>query len=1122
MSIFIRPALARLAIAFLSALLLYACDDAPKGAVDGGEDGSVDAELTLDQQLALLVAAHSLTGDPATPRGRVQIRPSEDPLVKLGQMLFFSQTLAGSFDASCGTCHLMDKGASDDISISVGVVPVDRNVVGVGRVVDVPRDKHSLADGGPNMHRNSITTFNVGLWERFLMFDGRIRVGGWQTEVVPSGEGQIIVTPESGPTGDRSGVNSLLEAVTKFPITNDVEMRGFLYATMSHPDAFRWHLMERLKGNVDQQWMREGASENWLALFRAGFGAPAGSADELITLLNMQRAIGRFLESQIFVDNAWREYLEGNQAAISDEAKEGAKLFLTSIEDGGLGCVSCHAGDRFSNEEFFNVGFPQIGRGFLRADGRDAGRWMVTRSVNDWFAHRVPMLLNVELTAPYGHAGTFESLEAVVRYHANPRAAVETFDFGLQQLPQYKDSGIEYPLAEERTREIIDHPTFTIAEAMLPQRSLTNEEVNAIVAFMRTLTDECAADVACISAWTPAKAEDPDGHMIGGDGGPAPAVADHPSSEPVNYPLSIDLEWPAVPARTTFADVQSCPNGMATAENTGALGFERKDAERGLIASHGFLPSTWLDDGFYNIEFSMIAGGLTATYLNDDCWPDVVFAGGDESGVVAYLNQGAQSGFVHDSSVLAGTGSPATYGRFSGVGVADLNGDYRRELVLGNVLQGDVVVMARDAGEVYGEAARLPMTRTTYGISFGDVDGDEYPEVYVAHWGYQGIEGTAPVLFRNLGGTGLAPNDWAAGTSSTFLNQDFNFTPKFLDARGVGILDIFVSSDFNTSAVLQNNGNGVFQVRTNRDVITDENGMGSALGDVDNDGDLDWFVTSVLDPNGEAEANWGVTGNRLYVNESTPTDIVLVDGTEAAGVRDGNWGWGTCMADFDHDGFLDIFHVNGFGFIPDLGDEALADVAEIYLFVAWEFIGTTPRLFLNDGDGTFTDVSSEWGLDFGSEGRGVICFDYDRDGDIDIGLVDNSTGVQFYENQIGHGLARRFLNLRLVGRAPNTDAIGAKVFVTADVGAHGVQRQMRVSEANSNFNSQNLPDLHFGLGDADVADVLRLEWPDGTGLICTGVPVNQFLVFDQRDTDWPKADLGAPDCAWHADIHAVP
>jgi hypothetical protein len=79
-----------------------------------------------------------------------------------------------------------------------------------------------------------------------------------------------------------------------------------------------------------------------------------------------------------------------------------------------------------------------------------------------------------------------------------------------------------------------------------------------------------------------------------------------------------------------------------------------------------------------------------------------------------------------------------------------------------------------------------------------------------------------------------------------------------------------------------------------------------------------------------------------------------------------------------------------------------------------------------------------------------------------------------------------------------------------------------VSEANSNFNSQNLPDLHFGLGEADAADVLRLEWTDGSGLICTDVPANQFLVFDQRDTDWPKADLGAPSCEWHSDIHAVP
>src|SRR5690606_12949458 len=92
-----------------------------------------------------------------------------------------------------------------------------------------------------------------------------------------------------------------------------------------------------------------------------------------------------------------------------------------------------------------------------------------------------------------------------------------------------------------------------------------------------------------------------------------------------------------------------------------------------------------------------------------------------------------------------------------------------------------------------------------------------------------------------------------------------------------------------------------------------------------------------------------------------------------------------------------------------------------------------------------------------------------------------------------------FISIRLVGAAPNTDAIGARVFVTAEAGhGRGVQTQMRLAEANSNFNIQNLPDLGFGLGEAGVVSRLRVVWPDGSEFSCENVAVNQFLVLDQR------------------------
>jgi hypothetical protein len=154
---------------------------------------------------------------------------------------------------------------------------------------------------------------------------------------------------------------------------------------------------------------------------------------------------------------------------------------------------------------------------------------------------------------------------------------------------------------------------------------------------------------------------------------------------------------------------------------------------------------------------------------------------------------------------------------------------------------------------------------------------------------------------------------------------------------------------------------------------------------------------------------------------------------------------------------------------------------------------------MNDGDGTFTEQAQAWNISDPSEGRGLACFDYDRDGDIDIVVLDHSSGLQFFENRVGSGAGRGFLNVRLVGAAPNTDAIGAKVYVSASIGrGRGMQTQLRLAQANSNFNSQNTPDLHFGLGDASQADTLRVVWPGGGELVCNDIPANRFVVLDER------------------------
>jgi len=1079
--------------------------DEPDAGADSGEPDA-DASFASDPEdeaLRELIEQQGLTGDPATPRGRQQVRPSEDPLVRLGQVLFFSQSFSGSFDSSCGTCHHPDFGTSDGLSISVGVVPIDRNVVGPGRAIDPARDLDPSADGGPNMHRNSPTMFNASLADRVLFFDGRVFVT--DEHVVSQGFEQSIRTPEHGARAQVRQGFGLLESMANFPMQNDNEMRGYLFADMATPREYReGQLLGRLRGERDTQFLTEGSSERWLALFRNGFARPAGNAAELIQFENVRLAIAAYIKSQIFVDTPWRRFIEGDSTELSREAKRGALLFLGDQAEGGLGCASCHSGDRFTAEGFANVGFPQMGRGFRRADKRDMGRWSVTRHAEDLYAFRVPGLLNVALTAPYGHAGTFDTLAATIRYHVNPRAAVESTDFTFQDVAQIAGTDIVYPHAEPFTRDALVAPTFDFAEAFLPARALGETELSELIAFLGALTDDCAGDPSCISAWTPGIELDPDGHMLVRDraNSPAPEVI---AATPADYPPFIDLDFEPQAARTTFADVGSCANGTLTAHNDNAARFANLtgSAALGLTAPHGYSRESW----YHAFDTAMVAGGVSAAYLDDDCWPDLAFAGGDDGGLIFYRNRQGQDGF-EEYDALGETLRESLGTAHTGVAIADLDGDYRRELVIGNLVDPVLPILSsRDNGQLY-QIAALPMTRPTFGVSFGILTPGGYPSMYMGHWGVLATPSPSQAFMRNEDGARLVSNDVAAHTTPAYIDQDMNFAPAFADFRNAGVQDLVIASDFKTSRTLLNVDGVTFDDVTDTGVITDENGMGSAVGDYDNDGMLDWFVTAVRDENGVPNRMWGLSGNRLYRNTSTQTELKFEDVTQTAGVDDGAWGWGACAADFDHDGFLDIFHVNGFGRIPDgillEQDQQMKTFTDS--ITKDKFQDKPSRLFMNQGDGTFQNLATEWEIDMPSEGRGVTCFDYDRDGDIDIALVDHSTGMQFFENQIGHGFTRHFLNVRVVGATPNTDALGARVTVVGLVGnGHGLQSQLRVRQANTNYNGQDLPDLHFGMGIAPVALSVTVEWPgDPEPLVCYAVPTNQFIAFDQRDKTCPR------------------
>lgn len=503
----------------------------------------------------------------------------------------------------------------------------------------------------------------------------------------------------------------------------------------------------------------------------------------------------------------------------------------------------------------------------------------------------------------------------------------------------------------------------------------------------------------------------------------------------------------------------------------------------GLEYMHGF---TGIPIGEPEVQ----AAGVGAGDYDGDGWFDLYVARGNVGANLLFRNRG--DGSFEEVGAAAGvalTGEIATGPTF-----ADVDGDgWLDLLVIGLVCPPDAPYCPAASGqrgrphlfrnrsdgtfEEITDRAGIVVTRDCYSAALGDYDRDGDLDLFLSHWGNLRPPRSSEHLWQNDGRGAFKDISDRAGLTQAYsvVDQviDFSFTPNFSDIDSDGWL---IASDFLTSKVFRNNRDGTFSDVTTP-VISDENGMGGAVGDYDNDGDLDWFVSSIWLPNPNPENPDVGTGNRLYRNRG---DGSFEDATDAGGVRVGYWGWGSTFADLNNDGWLDLFHVNGWS-----------------LHDSVEFEMDPSRLFLNSGNGTFTERSAELGILDTGQGRGVVAFDYDRDGDVDLFIANNQQPPLLLRNDGGN--ANSFLTVKLSGRRPNTEAIGARVFVvTAGLS------QMRELRAGSNFESQDPAEAHFGLGGAQSADEVRVVWPDGETSVLYNVGANQRLVLQQPE---------APDCA---------
>jgi len=543
---------------------------------------------------------------------------------------------------------------------------------------------------------------------------------------------------------------------------------------------------------------------------------------------------------------------------------------------------------------------------------------------------------------------------------------------------------------------------------------------------------------------------------------------------------------------------------------------------------------------FYN------GGGVAIGDLSGDSLPEIVLTS-NEGGPRLYLNLGHFR--FRDITKEAGI---EEHGRWTtGVTLADVNGDGRLDIYVchaglkpgalrANTLyinQGmtDGIPRFKEMAAQYG----LADTGYSTQAAFFDYDGDGDLDMFLIRNSPRPVGTIAVKNERNqrdpLGGHELYRND--GGHFVNVSEQAGIYGPTIGFGLGIAVgdvnrdgrPDVYVANDFFERDYLYlNNGNGTFrEVLENALPVSSYFSMGVDIADVDNDGWPDIYTSDMLPEDDyrlkttqsfepwtlyDAKAREGfdhqLMHNMLQHNNGNGT---FSDLAWQAGVARTDWSWAALIADFDLDGNKDIFVANGLAkdvtsqdYIAFLSNDQTLLAAthggkERVDFTSLINAMTSTKLpdyaFRNNGDLTFTKVSSVWGLDRPSFSNGAAYGDLDGDGAPDL-VVNNVNDEAFvYRNNARAQLpANRFLQLNLVGDSANRFAVGARVTLKSKT-----TQFMQEEEPTRGFQSSVDYTLTFGVGKIDTLESVTVDWPNGRTSVMSHVGTNQRLTVRESD-----------------------
>ena len=481
-----------------------------------------------------------------------------------------------------------------------------------------------------------------------------------------------------------------------------------------------------------------------------------------------------------------------------------------------------------------------------------------------------------------------------------------------------------------------------------------------------------------------------------------------------------------------------------------------------------------------NGQLDMVAGASVGDF-NNDGYQDVFMPSDSIRTDTLYLNNG--DGTFSDASREWGL-SDTHVGVHAAVGDYDNDGDldvyvtsYGDSTLPGatdphTMEPGKHRLYRNDGGTFTNVAVQAGVNETSanhpdgFGAAFGDIDADGDLDLFVTGR-FTFTYNDGDTMFRNNGdGTFTEVTTELFGDFFT-ADRTYSFSPRFVDMNHDLRPELLLTSDYGESRYFEQLPDGTFvNLAPGNGTAYDSNGMGHTVADINEDGHLDWYVTSIYWDDQDRHGPES-TGNMLYINKTQ--NHLFSSSSEDRNCRDGGWGWGTEAVDFNHDGLVDIAETNGWR-------------------NSIEHVNEMARLYMCQPDHAFVDAAAAAGFDHDGDGRALLTFDYDNDADMDILVVGLEEQLHLFRNDVAgddaNSLRLLFDSSAVPGIAPNGFGVSAVAHVNG-------QSKLRYLDGGCGYLSQSELSLHFGLGDAETVDSLIVTWPNGDVTRLVGVSANQ-------------------------------